>query len=225
MPALPTVAKTVRLAFEGLTGADTPWVTRTHYTYAATAPTATDLNTFCESCATLWETDVSPWMHENDTLTNIVAVDLSSDTAAEGSYTDTIAGELTGDQLPGDTAMIVSYTILRRYRGGHPRGYWRVGNGDAVINPSEWDPTFLGNAGGGVSLLLAGITGAGWAGAGTINQTNVSYYSGFTAVENPLTLRYRNVPKLRVGGPVIDVVTGYIPREPLGSQRRRQKLV
>ena len=46
-----------------------------------------------------------------------------------------------------------------------------------------------------------------WAGAGLITPVNVSYFAGYTN-EVIVGHRARAIPNLRVGGPVVDTVTG-----------------
>ena len=222
MPALPAAPKTIRVALQGLVGGATEWVTRQYVSYTGSSPDSAELDTYCESMMTLFASDVAPWMCQSDEIDVIAAVDLNSNTGAEGSFEDSVNGSMTGQNLPGDTAMVVSYEISRRYRGGHARGYWRVGDDTAISTPQSWDPTFLSNAGGGITTFLAGLTSAPWSGAGTLTQVNVSYYEGFTVHINSITGRARNVPTLR-DTPLINAVSSYIPRAPIGSQRRRQR--
>lgn len=220
MPPLPAAAKVVRVALVGERGGDSDVVTRHYIQYSGSAPTAAQLNTFCGAVATAWVADLAGLHHSTYTLTSVVAEDLTSSTGATGVANVSDQGTLTGSELPAATAMVIGYTITRRYRGGHPRGYWPMGQVSDVNTPQEWTTAFVAAVATGIASYFTAVEGAGWTGAGTLVNVNLSYYEGFTVVVNPITHRARNVPTLR-GAPIQDVITGYNPRITIGSQRRR----
>lgn len=220
MPALPATPKTLRVAVSALDDAGRQIMSRLYVTYTGAAPTAAQLNTFCATLATSWGTNLKALVSTHLTLDEIEATDLSSSTGAVGIANPSTAGTRTGNPVPISSAFVVSYEINRRYRGGHPRGYWCFGTSNDLATEAIWSTTLQTAVVTGWAAFITSIGAAGWAGAGTLFHSNVSYYDGFTAVENMITHRWRNVPNVRVA-PVIDAVVSYVYRLPIGSQRRR----
>lgn len=225
MPSLPAVTSTIMVALNMSTGLGSPQVTRFFTTYTGTAPTVAQANTFAAAISTAWGTNVAPLKNANGGLLSVDVVDLSSPTSAVGSHVGTVSGSRAGTEPEASISMVSSYTIGRRYRGGHPRGYWPLGSTADIANPRTWAGAFVTAVDTGLAAFFTAVNAAGWTGAGTLTHSNVSYYSGFTVVTSPTTGRARNVPKLRVGGPTIDTVTAINARSSVGLQRRRTAFV
>jgi hypothetical protein len=220
VPVLPDVAKVVRVACSGTDSLGGLWLTRFFVSYSGTAPVSADLATFDAAVNTAWGTNLKP-LHGNDTvLTQIESVDLSTVTGAVDISAVTQQGTRAGTYIPGSAALVSSYKISRRYRGGHPRGYWPFGMTGDVANPTTWATAFQTACNTGLNAFFTAVLAAGWSGAGTLLHVNVSYYKGFTVVVNPTTGRARNVPTLRVT-PVVDTITAQQARISIGTQRRR----
>jgi hypothetical protein len=222
VPPLPAVAAVVRVALIGSSSVDTDIVTRFYIKYAGTAPTNAQLNTFCTAVATAWATDMIGLTQPNYTLIEVTAEDLSSSTAAIGSSVVSHQGTRSGGALPASTAVVVSYTIPRRFRGGHPRGYWNAGSDTDLQTPGTWTSAFLSSMATGISAFYTAVIAAGWTGSGALAQVAVSYYKGFANKTGP-TGRAYSVPTINPSGPVVDGVGGYIIRPDLGTQRRRNQ--
>jgi hypothetical protein len=154
------------------------------------------------------------------TLTQIESEDLTSATGAVDTSVESVVGSRAGSALPSSTSLVSSYTIARRYRGGHPRAYWPFGADSDLLSETQWTSAFPTACDTGINAYFAALVAAGWSGAGTLTHVNVSYYEGFTVVTNPITGRARNVPTLRVS-PVVDLVTAVHSRSSIGTQRRR----
>lgn len=221
MPALPAVPKVVQLAFQ-TTNRDIQYmmVNRLHFSYTGTAPTPGELSSFATTCLTAFGAAYAASLFQNYRVTGLAAIDLSSPTAATAEVTGAIDGTLTGVGLPADTAFVLSATVARRFRGGHPRSYLPLGDDTKLADTTTWTSAFVTAVETASAGLMTAIEGAGWAGAGTLAPVNVSYYEGYTLVTYP-SGRSRDVPKLRVGGPVVDAVTGFVGRALIGTQRRR----
>lgn len=221
MPPLPAAPKVLQLAvLTHANNVDDVFVNKVHYQYTGTAPTPGQLASFATTVLTAWGSAFAPSMTDEKQFVGLDAVDLSSPTSATAEVTDSISGTLTGTVLPADACFVLSATVARRYRGGHPRIYLPLGAGVSLLSGRTWTTAFVGvvetaNAG-----LVTAIEGAGWAGAGTLSPVNVAYYHGYTLVTYP-SGRSRDVPTVRPGGPLIDPITGYVGRQQLGSQRRR----
>lgn len=220
MPPLPVVAKTVKVACVGTVGGDVDIVSRFYIAYTGTAPAPSDLNTFCTAVASSWSSHLAALHNTQFTLTKVTAEDLSSATSASGLWSGSDAGTRSGSVLPTGVAMVISYEIARRYRGGHPRGYWPMGNQADVGGAQNWSSSFITAVTSGWAAFVSAVLGDGWTGAGTLSHVNVSYYEGFTVVTNPITGRARNVPTPRSSS-VIDAVAAYRYNTRFGSQRRR----
>jgi hypothetical protein len=115
---------------------------------------------------------------------------------------------------------MIQFNIARRYRGGKPKIFLPAGVAADISNTNTWGSTFLATANTDWAAFAAAVLAAGWTGAGTLTHVNVSYYTGFTVVTNPVTHRARNVPTLR-GAPVVDTVISYAAEVDIASQRRR----
>lgn len=220
MPPLPDVPSTLRVAISGSDAGNVDVATRFYIFYSGTAPTVTQLDAFCTSVASTWNTNLAGQSPTTFTLTGVEAIDLTSPTAAVGSAAVSHAGTRTGTALPLQDAAVISYTIARRYRGGHPRGYWRFGITTDLANSRTFNAANALSFQTNTAAFFAGVLADGWTGAGTLGQVNVSYYEGFHLVTPP-SGRTRAVPTLRVGGPISDAVTGYVGRTSIGTQRRR----
>jgi hypothetical protein len=221
MPALPAVPKVVQIAVQThMANVSDTFINRLHFQYTGTAPTGDELLAFANTVLTAWGAALDPSMDASKSFVGLTAIDLSSPTSATAETTDDLAGSLAGTILPADACFVMSATVGRRYRGGHPRSYLPLGVETSLQTGRTWTAAFITAVSTAWAGLITAIEGAGWAGAGTLSAVNVSYYEGFT---NLVTVggRAYNVPKLRVGGPVIDPITGYVGRAQVGSQRRR----
>lgn len=221
MPALPAVPKVIMLSFGTLdTDSGHTDVNRLHFSYTGTAPSSAQLESFAATVLTAFGAALATHAGDNKTFASLDAADLTSPTSAVASVTGATTGTLTGGAIPASTAFLMSAVVARRYRGGHPRSYLPLGDDSKINNDNTWASAFITA----VETAWAGFTtaveGAGWAGAGTINPCNVSYYEGWTNLTKPSGRNY-NVPKLRVGGPVVDAIVSYVGRAALAEIRKR----
>ena len=220
MPALPSVPSTLKVDLNYTVGIDITALTRFFISFTGSSPTTAELDTFCAAVNTAWAAQLKANTDESTTLDTTMATDLTSPVSFSGSATSGVAGTLAGTALAGESCFVCTYDILRRYRGGHARGYWRMGTQSDLLNPQQWSSAFTSYTQGVIAAFFAAILAAGWAGAGTLTQSQISYHEGFTVIINPITGRARNVPKVRASA-LVDTVTGYTGRQRIGSQRRR----
>jgi hypothetical protein len=220
MPALPDVNKCLRVVLQHNYGTDIDVISRFFVQYAGVSPTSAQLDTWCSDMATNWGTNVAPITSNTVTLANVYATDLSSPLGYAGESPAGIGGGLTGLPLSADACGVIAYEIGRRYRGGHPRGYWPVGDALYLSEPQTWSDTFVGLMFDAFSGFFSELLADPWTGAGTLTQVNVSYYQGFQVITNPITGRARNVPTVREV-PQVDQVLTLTARARVGSQRRR----
>jgi len=224
MPALPAVPKVLRVALSGTGDSPTVWLSRFFIQYTGTAPTTSDLASFDTALDTAANTNLIPLMGASWILRQIESIDLTSSTGAVDIKSVTRTGSRAGGGLPSQVCVVQSYTIARRYRGGHPRGYWPFGTSTDLVSDTDWKAASITAFDNGLDAFFTAVFAAGWAGAGTLSHVNVSYYSGFTVVVSPTTGRARNIPTLRVA-PVVDPVTATQVRASIGTQRRREAFI
>jgi hypothetical protein len=220
MPALPNVNKVIRTDFLFTLVSGIPALSRQFYHYSGTAPTNADILTFADNAGAAFEASPAEDLSSDYTFLGVEATDLSSPTSAQALSSVSVNGGLSGSFLPQDICFVMAYEIARRYRGGHPRGYWPFGVEESLVDERTWDTSFVGQVAADLATMQGLINSGGWSGAGTIKQVSVSYFHGFTVVVNPTTGRARNVPTVR-GVPVVDDVTQYVGRPLVGTQRRR----
>lgn len=221
MPALPNYPSVLRVDHLFDVGTDANALVRWHVSYTGSLPTPANCNAFATAIDALAVTSLIPLMSDSVSLLGIKIVDLTSDTASEGEYLTTHAGTRGSAFLGAGTAALVNMPISRRYRGGKPRSYWPFGVQGDLQTPNTWNSSFLTAVLGGLETYLGGIEGIveGSTTLGTL--VSISYYHGFTAVENPITGRTRDVPLVRTAAITPDVVTGLVPSTKVASQRRR----
>jgi hypothetical protein len=190
-----------------------------YWRYAGSPPSASDCANFATVLLNAFAAENSLW-DTRTVLTGAKGTDLSSTSGGVGASTGSTNGTLGGDTLAGGTAVVVSYLINRRYRGGKPRNYFPWGDSNSLNTRQAWLPAYVAEVAAGVATAISTFIGT-VEGATTISaHANVSYYSGFTVQTNPGTGRARNVPKLRTV-PLVDDIVGRAVLGRPGSQRRR----
>lgn len=219
MPALPNVAKVVRLDFFMTKGGDTRVRDRMFIQYSGAGPSVADMLTFLNQVSSAWLTNIAPLQDTATTLTSILGTDLSSASAAQNLNSTVRAGSRAGSGLQAGVAGIIKFKVARRYRGGHPRMYLPVGVGTDTATAQQWTSTFLALLLSGWQAFITALPTGLPASFGTISHVNVSYFQGFHVV-TPLSGRSRTVATLR-GTPVVDTVISYAINPNFGSQRRR----
>lgn len=220
MAPLPAVAKVLKIALVWTDGVNDDIVSRFFVRYSGVAPTDSDLATFGGAINTAYSAHLASLAGESVSLTRSELVDLSSATAAAADVPHADGGSRTGHALPIDVSVVISYIMGRRYRGGHPRGYFPFGVSEDLNNLQVWQTDFVTEVDGAWTDFFVALEAAGWAGAGTLTHVNISYYAGFTVVIDPVTGRARNLPTLR-GAPVVDNISSHVVRAHVGTQRRR----
>jgi hypothetical protein len=221
MPALPSVPKVVRVTVKQTLQEDTDVLNRFFIQYTGTAPTSTDLNTFCGATSAAWGTHMSPEQNTNISVTEVLAEDLSSPSGAVGTSSLAQPGTRSGVTLTAAVCFVLKLTIARRYRGGHPRTYLWVGSETDIATVQSWKATFAAEVEAAWVAFISELASSVWTGGGSIQQVNVSYYAGFHNFTFP-SGRTRPIPTLR-STPVVDVVSAISGNLHIGSQRRRNK--
>lgn len=221
MAALPNVANVLRVSMFFSIGSKPNQGVRWFLGYTGGPPTVANLEDFGATIKTAADTDFPDVMHESNSITSIKLEDLSSNLGAVAVIDDSTAGALTGIALPSAAAFVTSYEISKRYRGGHPRSYWPLGDAEFLTTDSEWGGSSVTAMTGAVTNVVESINAATEGSTTISQQVAVNYYLGFTSVENPITHRYRNVPTLLVS-PNVYAVNSIVGRSYVGSFRKRR---
>jgi hypothetical protein len=219
MPALPSVAKVLKVQYDWTISEDLGARSRQFFQYTGAGASEADMNTLASTIFSSYVTNLAPMAHPTRVLTSVEIMDLSSPTAPVGVSFDGGVGTRTGGDLPASAALLESGEIDRRYRGGHPRTYWPFGTDTDLQDAQTWTAAFL-------TAVTAALTAhfTDWStdlvpGITTVAPVNVSYYEGFT-VHTGTTGRARNVSTPRLA-PVVDAVIEYIIRLGIAQVRRR----
>ena len=221
MPPTPPVANLIRCQVDFLVGTDAAAMTRFHMTYLGGPPLAADMNNFAAVLNVTCAADLPAVMHPDTSYEGVILTDLSSPTGAVGTAGTPAVGVRVGDALPANAAVLANYHISRRYRGGKPRGYWPLGTSADLLTRQTWQAASIGNFDSAIVDIITGLSGIVEGGTTILLPASVSYYQSFTPVTNVITGRTRDVPKFRVGAPVVDIITSTGINAHVSSQRRR----
>lgn len=221
MPALPSVPQVVRAQFNFTVGTDVLARCRAFYHYSGAAPTSLLLGGSANGMMGAWSAAGGPTLQTPQTaLDSVTITDLTSPTAAEGTSTSSaIPGTRSGGELPASASMVLSGTVLRRYRGGHPRSYFPCGVDTDLSTQQTWTSGFVALAYNNLVSFLTDYSAWEWSGSGTLTPVNVSFYEGFTT-HTGTTGRVRNVSTPRTA-PLVDTIVGWVARQGIGQQRKR----
>jgi hypothetical protein len=206
MPARPVVADVVQLLFKGTFGGTHNWVNKMFVSYSGAAPSAGDLATYAAAVYAELVTQLIPMQSTSTTTDEVEATDLASAMGAQGIGTGVNAGSRAGGEIPGSACALVSYHVVRHYRGGHPRTYIAAGVTTDLLTPSTWTTAFvaaLDTAWGNIWTTALTTVGA----FVPVDHVNVSYVDSGHA---------RLVPLVDVIVPAAGAV-----QDELASQRRR----
>ena len=215
MPPLPPVPGVLRVQLQGngTTVENFPWENILHFTFAGTAPTSATCATVAADIGTLWATNMAPRC-PSPTVLNLVAVtDLSSNTAGNGQSEVTHAGTRGDDEIPANAAMLISYPVSVRYRGGHPRQYLFVGGNADFLDSANWSAAFVTEVQTAWRAFLAGVEAISVAGLIINGFCAVSYIDKSL---NPIPPYRRTTPLVY---PI--VASGAIANQEMASQKRR----
>lgn len=219
MPALPAVAKVVRVDHHYSEASDANMQVRNFFAYSGALSTA-DAVTWLGNIVTAQQAFVTAAMNTSTSLVGSELTDLSSASSPQVLNSGGATGAAGANPSPTGVALVIKYHIGRRYRGGHPRNYIPGTRVTGLTNPSQWDNTYLGAfVAAWITYLAACTANTNPAAIGTITHVNVSYYLGFVNHTYP-SGRVKPIPTLRAT-PVTDLITNVTGNPIPGTQRRR----
>jgi hypothetical protein len=220
VPALPAVPNVARIDVFYTLSNDAYALTRLHVKYTGSAPNSAACAAIASALYTDFAAEFGSYMTARNSLTGLQFTDLATTSGASGAHYATTTGTLSSEGMAASICMLTKLNIARRYRGGKPRAYLPLGDLSVLQDGQNWLPSFVNNVNAALAALVGDIAVTNSGGCSLQNLVNVSYYSGFTVVTNPVSGRARNVPKLRVA-PVVDDVTSWTAEQRFASQRRR----
>jgi hypothetical protein len=196
---------------------------RTFWQYPqALAPlTSTGLGDLLGHVSSAWTSTLSQSTHNGYTLATLVATDLNSDMGAVAvTNPGTLGGVASASPLDASVCWLINHKVGRRYRGGHPRTYLPGPRIEDLQNGVSWASASIGTLTSNWQNFVIDLESNSSV-VTPLVPVNVSRYSGFTVVIHPKTGRAENVPTPRVGGPLIDKITGFSVNPIPGNQRNR----
>lgn len=208
------------MKLQGSSGGDIDIANRFYLAYTGTAPTNSTLTTFCGTVASAWNTDIAPVVNDDFTLTTVDAEDVSLTTGAVGAATTSHVGGKTGAILSQQCATLLNFSVARRYRGGKPRLYLPASTSPDLTSATSWSASYIAAVNTAWTNFISALIATPWSGGTITGQVNVSYYTGFTSFQNPITLRWYNLNTPRAT-PIVDPIISHACNALVGTQRRR----
>lgn len=221
MPALPAVPNVIKAQLHWSDSADNLVYNGFFFQYSGEVTGGTDVHDFMAAFVAALGSHNGLWTDSTQLLGG-TATDLSSSSGAQGTVNVSYDGDLAGGDLAGGTALVASYTLSRRYRGGKPRNYFPWGSSTSLANRQAWTGDFLTSCASAINASITAVVGNTYGGLTVANHANVSYYEGSRVVISPTTGRARNVSTPRVT-PLVNPITGVQILARPGSQRRRNR--
>lgn len=139
MAVIPTGYAQVNIQFSGVSLDGTAEVT-----YGVANTTGLDAADIAEACSNMWASEGMAGFHVAAVVVNNVHVKRGPNlTGQQGDYGTSIAGELSGDAMPGNVASLVRKNTVDGGRAGVGRMFIPGLSEGSVAGNSRWDPTQL----------------------------------------------------------------------------------
>lgn len=222
MPALPSPGAVLKCIINWGIDGDAMAQTVHYFRYTGSAD-AGDVETFAAALVSEGSSQFQALATSFTGMNAATVRDLASEMGVEETGGTPWVGTRTGDRTPPGSAVVVSHTIDRHYRGGHPRTYLPLGAGSDIASTGLWATGLLTAVDSAWGAWTAAVTTS--YGSLTVSEiVNVSYYQGYEYVNrgtssNPKWVR---VPTVR-SSPQVDTITGHVTRKNIGTQKRRNR--
>lgn len=207
MPPLPPVPNVLQVRFTGIAG-QTSFAHILHIRFAGTSPTAADLDSLAASAGQAWMVGgPGSVMSTAMGVKQCTVTDLTTPSSARGVANITGGGSNSGALQPGQVAIVVSWSISRRYRGGHPRTYMPGVTATMLQDNRTVLPAFEPTLQTAATSFINAVLAATWGGfaSGSLDLVNVSYHSGHALRPTP----------------VVDHINAAVIHSRIDSMRRR----
>jgi hypothetical protein len=189
------------------TSSDLRWANVLHYIYGGAPPSEPSVAGLAQAMFTSYTADISPLSHADTSVDLVTVIDLSSASSNVGAYGAPNPGSAGGEVLPASVAVLASYPVTLRYKGGHPRSYIFAGVQSDLQDMSNW-----------TSAFITEITSA-W---GNFINTPVGDTIGGTTYTSQCAVSYRSGDAFRET-PVVMGISDFLITAPIASQRRRMR--
>lgn len=212
---VPGVLRVVLEGFVDTSAANTLWANILHFTYGGTAPSNATCSAIAQNIANDWGTDFASTCPSPTTLQVVTVTDLTSTTAGEGEQLTLKPGTRGDDSIPANAAVLISYPVVGRYKGGHPRTYlYCLGNAD-LNGATNWNTAAATEVGNKWGQFLTDCLTAGTAGTVLSSFCAVRYRSKFLPNGGP--------PHYYLNSPIILPIASRsgVARTQMASQRGR----
>lgn len=205
MPPLPATPQVIKFRLLGdADGQNIDNVFHAHYTGGA--PSNADMQLLSDAVLSAFTTRLVPHLGVEYTVRECVAQDLTSSSGAgASSETPAAGGDASGDKMPPSLALVVSWKIARRYRGGKPRTYL------APIRSDHFDTPVTFN-----SAYAATVSSA----AASFRTDIATFTAGTTSLDALGCVSYFSAKTLRSAGLFEAFIDENVDLRP-GHQRRR----
>lgn len=212
---VPNVLRVVLEGFVDTSAADTLWANVLHFTYGGAAPSIGTCTTIAGNIATAWASNIASLCPSPTTLQLVEITDLSSPTAGGGESLVIHPGTRGDDSIPANAAVLISYPVIGRYKGGHPRTYLYVlGNAD-LQGATNWSTAATAEVQAHWRSFLLACIAAGTAGTTISGFCGVRYRGKFLPNGGP--------PHYYLTTPIVMAIDANqaVARQQMSSQRGR----
>lgn len=184
MPALPDAPGMLRLRLIGAIQS-VPWNAVQYASFNGPPPNSSDLQTVGYAVGQAFLNAIAQLVPNTVTLTEVQVTDLTTVDSAFASQAMSHTGLRLGTSLPNNVALVASYKINVRYRGGHPRTYWPAGVQADVQDGRTWTDAFRTLAQGACVDYVGNINAIQLGGSNLLFEA-MSYYKGRDAAGKPI---------------------------------------
>lgn len=218
MPALPSPGKVLKLIWQW-SNQGRNCVNVTYAEYPGAGDNVSDLISVVDQIYPILVATFVPLINNAWHLDGVTAVDLQTPTSPTASHVHTTPGGEGGPSLPVDVALGITWSILRRYRGGRPRIYLPSPGNSALETTHSWHSTVVDAFNLAAATFLTEMAGVTSTAYGPLTPASISYHAGFTNITLPSGRETSRSVVRPV--PVVDIIKGALADTRLWSQRRR----
>lgn len=206
MPPLPALPGAVRIRIEqSMAGVNLQQVQHAVRTGAQVPWTQADVDQLAGNVRAAWVNNFLPLQVTALTLGSVVVEDLSGPLGPVAQATGSDPGTDVGAPLSSNAAACISWTISRRYRGGHPRMYVGGIAQTRLQDSNTWLPAFVTAVDAASEAFRTAVNATVLAGGGNAQLAVVHYRQNLVPLDPPLS----------------SVISGAVVDTRVDSQRRR----
>ena len=161
---LPSVPNVIRCAVRTILGDDNDCLNIYHLKANDAGPYAPgDLLTIATDFLSIWAANFFPLLSESLSLASATAKDLTIEDGAEATFVPSPdSGAITGNVLPANVALCVSWKESLSYRGGHPRSYLPGIPASEQSDAQHVSNTYANNVQAAANTFIGDIAGHTW---------------------------------------------------------------